>query len=80
VEAVALAGSQASSVADERSDIDLYVYLRAELPMSVRASIAMSSAVYAEVDNQFWEPGDEWIDAETGIHVDVMFRSVGWIE
>ena len=80
VEAVALAGSQASDTADPGSDIDLYVYLREELPVAVRASIATARAEYAEVDNQFWEPGDEWIDAETGIHVDVMFRTVEWIE
>jgi hypothetical protein len=80
VEAVALAGSQASDAADQDSDLDLYVYLRAEIPIEARATIATDRAKYAEVGNQFWEPGDEWIDAETGIHVDVMFRTVEWIE
>jgi hypothetical protein len=80
VEAVALAGSQVSGSADQGSDIDLYVYLNAPLPVEARARIATASGEYAEVDNQFWEPGDEWIDAATGIHVDVMFRNMGWIE
>jgi predicted nucleotidyltransferase len=80
VEAVAIAGSQTSGTADQASDIDLYVYVRAEIPLSARASIARTEAEYAEVDNRFWEPGDEWVDADTGIHVDVMFRSVRWIE
>ena len=80
VEAVALAGSQVSGTADRTSDVDLYVYHRAYIPVTVRASIATSGAEYAEVDNRFWEPGDEWIDAGTGIHVDVMFRAVEWIE
>jgi len=80
VEAVALGGSQALGAADLCSDIDLYVYVRGEIPLGVRADIATAGAEYAEVDNRFWEPGDEWIDAETGIHVDVMFRTVEWIE
>ena len=80
VEAVALAGSQASGTADRGSDLDLYVYTRAEIPVDVRTSIATARAEVAEVDNRFWEPGDEWIDAQTGIHVDVMFRTVEWIE
>jgi hypothetical protein len=80
VEAVALGGSAAAGTADPGSDIDLYVYVREAIPVEVRARIASAGAEAVEVDNQFWEPGDEWIDAETGIHVDVMFRSVGWIE
>lgn len=80
VEAVALAGSQAYGTADPGSDVDLYVYLRTALPVEVRAEIATAGAEYAEVDNRFWEPGDEWIDADTGIHVDAMFRTVVWIE
>ena len=80
VEAVALGGSLASGAADQGSDIDLYVYSRDTIPVEDRARIARTGARVIEVDNQFWEPGDEWIDDETGIHVDVMFRSVEWIE
>ncbi len=80
VEAVALAGSQTSVVADQGSDLDLYVYIQAEIPVSARASIAAVQSERAEVNNQFWEPGDEWVDADSGVGVDVMFRSVQWIE
>lgn len=80
VEAVALAGSQTSGAADHDSDIDLYVYVNADLPLAARAAIARAHARHAEVDNQFWEPGDEWIEASSGIHVDVMFRTRAWIE
>ncbi len=79
VEAVALAGSQTAGAADQNSDIDLYVYLHADLPLEARATIARAHAQRAEVNNQFWEPGDEWIDAATNIHVDVMFRTCAWI-
>lgn len=79
VEAVALGGSWASGTAEPGSDIDLYAYTTAEIPMEARAALVQARATYAEVDNRFWEPGDEWIEAESGIHVDVMFRSTAWI-
>jgi Domain of unknown function (DUF4037) len=79
VEAVALAGSRTSGSSDEDSDIDLYVYASAVLPLDQRAKVA-AGAKRAELGNDFWEPGDEWIDPETGISVDVMFRTTPWIE
>jgi predicted enzyme related to lactoylglutathione lyase/predicted nucleotidyltransferase len=77
VVAVAMAGSQAAGGADEHSDIDLYVYSVAEVPVTFRRSLGGPEA---EIGNRFWEPGDEWRDAETGSRIDVMYRSPEWIE
>jgi hypothetical protein len=79
VEAVALAGSRMSELPDGDSDVDLYVYVTEDVPLDVRQQIAAGSPG-VEIGNATWEPGDEWVDAETGVHVDVMYRRVGWIE
>ena len=79
VEAVTLGGSYATGQATPESDIDLYVYSTATVPLSVRAAVAGETSA-AEIGNAYWEPGDEWIDAASGIHVDVMFREKRWIE
>jgi hypothetical protein len=79
VEAVALAGSRRSGFTDNHSDIDLYVYAAEMIEVPVRAGIALLSQ-RKEIGNSFWEPGDEWIDLETGITVDVMFRNMRWLE
>ncbi len=80
VAAVALAGSGVTGAADEQSDVDLYVYAGAPVAMADRVAIATGFATRAEVGNDFWEPGDEWIDTQTGRHVDVMYRTPDWIE
>lgn len=80
VEAVALAGSQTTGAAQAASDLDLYVYLSAPLPVAARRTIATANALRAEVDNQYWELGDEWIDADLLIGIDVMFRDCTWIK
>lgn len=80
VEAVAMAGSWLAGAADERSDADLYVYATEPPAMRERRAVASAFARRWEVGNDFWEPGDEWIDAERGIHVDVIYRTPGWIE
>ncbi len=78
--AVALAGSGVTGAADEQSDLDLYVYAEEPVAMADRAAIADGFASYSEVGNDFWEPGDEWIDEGAGRHVDVMYRTPVWIE
>ncbi len=80
VEAVALAGSRATGFADQASDLDLDVFWRALVPIDSRRAIALERSADAEVDNRFWESGDEWVEADSGLAVDVVFRDVRWIE
>ena len=80
VEAIALAGSQSTLTFDQHSDLDFYVYLNSELPFTERQMIAKKFADDPETGNLFFEAGDEWLDRETGIAIDVMFRDVHWIE
>lgn len=79
VTAVALAGSTGAGVADPSSDLDLYVYCEREPSLDARRAI-VAGAAHAELDNRFFEPGDEWIDAASGTTIDVMFRAPTWIE
>jgi len=80
VAAVVLSGSQGSGLADEGSDIDLYVYAEPEPPKAWRADLARKYGVRASIGNEFWEPGDEWVALRTGSVVDIMYRSPAWIE
>jgi len=83
VEAVAWAGSlTAGSAADRASDIDLYVYVGQPIPLKDRLDLVeeLGGASRADMDLDFWGPGDEWFDASTGIEVDVMYWDPGWME
>jgi len=81
VRAVALAGSQTSGAADPGSDIDLYVYSIAPIPLQQRVALAERSGyTRADLGLEFWDPGDEWFDSATGIEVDVIYWETAWIE
>jgi predicted nucleotidyltransferase len=80
VTAVVLAGSRTIRQAEELSDFDLYLYVDRELHADIREKIAIEMSDRYEIDNQFWEPGDELIDRETGCGIDIMYREPEWIE
>jgi len=81
VEAVCLAGSQRSGSTDSASDIDLYIYTRAEIPLEIRRQIVEGSggASKANLGLEYWGPGDEWYDAATGIEVDLVYFDTVWM-
>ncbi|MDP9356665.1 MAG: DUF4037 domain-containing protein [Chloroflexota bacterium] len=82
VRAVTLGGSRTGALHAADSDLGLSVYADPPVPLTARAAVAAAFARpgTAELGNAFWEPGDEWQDAATGLGVDVMFRSPAWIE
>jgi predicted nucleotidyltransferase len=77
VEAVVLAGSRGGGTSDPKSDFDIYVYASAEVPVEFRRALLGDGA---EIDNRFWEPGDEATDLTAGLKLDIMYRSPTWIE
>ena len=81
VEAIALGGSQISGSIDSHSDIDLYIYSNEIIPLPTRRSIVEQlGAVKSDLNLTFWDIGDEWIDLETGIEVDIIYWNQSWIE
>ena len=87
VTAIALSGSQRGqskdpAQIDSASDIDLYVYTTTDIPLEVRLELMERSggARRASMGLNFWGPGDEWFDAETGIEVDMIYFDTRWME
>lgn len=83
VEAVGVSGSLASAAfIDPASDIDLYVFVTAPVPLEARVElvVAMGGATQADMDLDFWDAGDEWFHAPTGIEIDVMYWDTRWVE
>jgi hypothetical protein len=74
VEAVAWCGSAALERADSLSDYDLYVYWRTPVPLDARKEIIASRALEYQLDHDFWELEDEWIEPH-GLRFNVMYRS-----
>ena len=77
VVAVVLAGSRGGGTSDPESDFDIYVYASAEVPVEFRRALLGDGA---EIDNRFWEPGDESSDLAAGLKLDIMYRSPKWME
>lgn len=63
----------------ETSDIDLYVYPSTDIPADVRLSIGREFAEQPQSIDYFG-PGLEWDDPATGIHVDVILFTAGWMQ
>jgi hypothetical protein len=81
VVAVGQGGSVTSGPTDKDSDIDLYVFTTTAIPVAVRQAIVdRRGASRADMNLTFWDPGDEWFDAPSGIEIDVMYWDPRWIE
>jgi predicted nucleotidyltransferase len=75
VEALVLAGSMTSGLADEGSDYDLHAYTREAVPLEFRARLLKPRAARLELHNTFFEWSDEWIEPD-GTVFDLMYRVV----
>lgn len=81
VKAIAVSGSVASGMSDAGSDIDLYLYLTAPIPVEERMALIRSLGPAKGTYNEpFWGLGDEWFHAESGIMADCIYFGADWME
>jgi predicted nucleotidyltransferase len=78
VESVALGGSLATGLANMNSDIDLYVYTSQDIPLEARAKLIELRSSQRELNASFWETEDYWLEKETNIKVEVIYRN-DWV-
>lgn len=80
VRAIALGGSQSSGTADAASDIDLYVYTDGAIPEADLSQLIAQAGGAAGADRlPYWGGVNMWVDATTGITVDVMLFGAEWM-
>lgn len=79
VEAIALGGSRATGVYDEKSDYDVYVYLTGEFPEDKRREILAEYTCETEIGNHYWEYEDNCI-LNNGVGLDIIYRRTGDFE
>ena len=79
LQALALAGSRTGLGSDTLSDYDFYIYSKQPLPIAFRRELAASFTAKAELENDYFGPGDE-MQLKDGTFVDLMYRDLDWVE
>ena len=75
VEAIALGGSRAGNVYDEKSDYDVYVYVTEDIPENKRGEIFARYCSATEIGNHYWETEDN-CTLNNGVDIDIIYRSL----
>ena len=75
VEAIALGGSRAGTHFDEKSDYDVYVYVKAPVEEETRRRLLSEHCSYMEIGNHFWEYEDNCV-LNNGIDIDILYRDL----
>lgn len=75
IEAIALGGSRAGEVYDEKSDYDVYLYCTSAINENVRRGILEKYCSYMEMGNAFWELEDNAV-LNNGIDMDILYRNL----
>ena len=75
VEAIALGGSRAGAVFDEKSDYDVYLYCTGPVDVTLRTQILSKYCKIMEIGNHFWELEDN-CTLNNGIDIDILYRNI----
>ena len=80
VKAIAIGGSGANKTSDGLSDIDVYIFVENDIPLSDRESIVKKYSSKYEVGGEYFGSGDEFFVDNIDRQLDVMYWGVNWFE
>jgi hypothetical protein len=80
VRAIALGGSNSAKTSDKMSDIDIYVFVESDIPVSAKENLIKKYSTKYEAGGEYFGSGDEFFVDELGQQLDVMFWNVDWFE
>lgn len=80
VKGIALGGSRKANTADEKSDIDVYIFLDECLSVAKRLELVKKYSSRYEVGGEYFGPGDEFYVDNISQQLDVMYMERSWIE
>lgn len=80
VKAIAIGGSGAAKTSDCASDIDVYVFVTEDIPISEREEFVKKISSKYEVGGEYFGAGDEFFVDKSNRQFDVMFWNVNWFE
>lgn len=80
VETVAVGGSSAVKTADDKSDIDVYVFSRSGVTLKEREKIIKPVSSNYEIGGEYFGSGDEFWADEIGRQFDIMYWDMSWFE
>lgn len=78
VEAIAIGGSSAAKTSDNISDIDVYVFVKKNIPVSQREEIVKKYSSKYEVGGEYFGSGDEFFVDKLNCQFDVIYWNVDW--
>lgn len=80
VTAIATGGSQKALTADERSDIDTYIFIETDISVEDRLKIIKKYSTKYEAGGEYFGSGDEFFVDKMKTQLDVMYINKNWIE
>ena len=80
VQSIAIGGSSAAKTSDSKSDIDIYVFVKNDIPLSVREEIIKPISSRFEIGGEYFGAGDEFYMDSISKQLDVMYWDMNWFE
>ena len=78
--AIAIGGSGVNKTSDNLSDIDVYIFVENNIPVSKRENIIKKYSSKYEVGGEYFGSGDEFLVDKLNQQLDVMYCNVKWFE